>query len=80
MGGDEGEGDIPFPKILKHFTTLIQESGETPLCIDGINLDWKNMDEWVKAIGPPIVINLKTTDEKELIKRGRKKREEDVNG
>ena len=48
--------------------------------IDGINFDWKEIDNWVEANGAPTIINLKLEDEKELIKRQRKKAEGDVNG
>lgn len=78
MGGEEGE-EVPLPKIIKHFTSLIQECGDTPLVIDGINFEWKDIDCWVEANGPPTIINLKT-DEKEMIKRYRKKTDADVNG
>lgn len=73
---EEGE-ELPFKKVIGHFTTLIKESGNTPLLIDGLPLDWKDIDNWVKANGPPIVLNLKT-EEKELIRRTRKKNEGDL--
>ena len=59
---------------------MIAESGNCPLMIDGINFDWKEIDNWVEANGAPTIINLKLEDEKELIKRQRKKAEGDVNG
>lgn len=62
MEGVEGE-DIPFPRLLKHFAELIQNCGDTPLVIDGISFDWKDIEKWVEAAGPPIIINLKA-DEK----------------
>jgi hypothetical protein len=40
--------------------------------IDGINVEWKDLDSWVALNGPPVVFNLKT-DEKELIRRTRRK-------
>ena len=61
MGGEEGE-EVPFPKIVKHFACLIQESGVTPLVIDGINIEWKDIDQWVEACGPPTIINLKAEE------------------
>ncbi len=69
---------MPFPKIIKHFQTLISSSGENPILIDGLSLDWKHIDNWVALNGPPVVFNLKT-DEKELIRRTRRKNEADVN-
>ena len=56
----------------------MKESGDTPILIDGLNLDAKEIDNWVKQVGPPTVINLKV-DEKELIRRTRRKNEGDVN-
>ena len=69
---------MPFHKIIKHFNSLITASEDSPILIDGLNLDWKDIDNWVAANGPPIVFNLKT-DEKELIRRTRRKNEADVN-
>jgi hypothetical protein len=37
MSPEEGE-ELPFSKVIKHFTSLIQESGATPILIDGINI------------------------------------------
>lgn len=74
---EDGE-ELPFHKIIKHFNSLISNSGENPILIDGLNLDWKDLDNWVAANGAPIVFNLKT-DEKELIRRTRRKNEADVN-
>jgi len=51
---------LPFHKIIKHFNTLITSSGDHPILIDGINLDWKDIDKWVELNGPPVVFNLKT--------------------
>lgn len=58
MSPEEGE-ELPFSKVIKHFTSLIQESGATPILIDGINIEWKDIDKWVEANGPPTIINLK---------------------
>ena len=74
---EDGE-DLPFHKIVKHFNGLINESGDTPLLIDGLNIDWKDVDTWVQTNGPATIINLRT-EEKELIKRTRRKNEADVN-
>ncbi len=41
-------------------------------------MDPKEIDNWVKQVGPPTVINLKV-EEKELIRRTRRKNEADVN-
>lgn len=68
---------MPFHKIIKHFNSLITSSGNNPILIDGFNIDWKDIDNWVKTNGPPVVLNLKT-DEKELIRRTRRKNEADV--
>lgn len=68
---EDGE-DLPFHKIIKHFGSLIANSGENPILIDGINIDWKDIENWTLANGPPVILNLKT-DEKELIRRARKK-------
>ena len=46
--------------------------------IDGLPLDAKDVEAWTKAVGAPIAINLKV-DERELIRRTRKKAEGDVN-
>lgn len=73
---EDGE-DLPFKKVISHFGTLIKECGDTPILIDGLPLDWKDIDAWVEANGPPIVLNLKT-EEKELIRRMRKKNEGDL--
>jgi hypothetical protein len=43
-----------------------------------LNVDVKEIDNWVKAVGPPTILNLKV-EEKELIRRNRKKNEADVN-
>ena len=59
MTPEDGE-DLPFAKIIKHFNSLISNSGDSPILIDGINLDCKEIDNWVACNGPPIIINLKT--------------------
>lgn len=74
---EDGE-ELPFRKIIAHFNTLVAESGSSPLVIDGINLDLKEVENWVKVVGPPTVLNLKV-EEKELTRRTRKKNEADVN-
>ncbi len=43
-----------------------------------MSLDAKDIEAWTKAVGPPTVLNLKV-DEKELIRRTRKKAEGDLN-
>lgn len=73
---EDGE-ELPFRKVIAHFATLVANSGSAPLLIDGLNVDWKDIDSWVKANGPPLVINLKT-DDKELTRRTRKKNEADL--
>jgi len=73
---EDGE-ELPFHKVIKHFGQLIASSDNSPLVIDGINIDWKDIDNWVKSNGPPTVLNLKV-DEKELIRRTRKKNEADL--
>jgi hypothetical protein len=49
-------------KIISHFATLVKESGDTPILIDGLNLDAKEIDNWVKQVGPPTIINLKVEE------------------
>jgi hypothetical protein len=73
---EDGE-ELPFRKVIAHFATIIAESGNTPILIDGLNLDTKEIENWVKIVGPPIVLNLKV-EEKELIRRTRRKNEADL--
>ena len=51
---------MPFRKIVQHFHILISTNAENPILIDGINIDWKDIDAWVAVNGPPVVFNLKT--------------------
>lgn len=76
MTPEDGE-DLPFKKVIRHFSTMVSQSGDTPILIDGLPLDWKDIDSWVQVVGPPVVLNLKA-EEKELIRRTRKKNEGDL--
>jgi broad-specificity NMP kinase len=73
---EDGE-ELPFRKVIAHFATLVSASGNTPLLIDGLPLDAKDVEAWTKAVGPATVLNLKV-DERELIRRTRKKAEGDL--
>ena len=77
MTPEDGE-DLPFHKVITHFQQLILNSEDTPILIDGLPLDWKDINNWVQKNGPPTILNLKC-DEKELIRRARKKAEGDLN-
>jgi broad-specificity NMP kinase len=73
---EDGE-ELPFRKVVAHFASLVAASGSTPLLIDGPAIDAKEVENWTKAVGPAIVLNLKV-DERELIRRTRKKAEGDL--
>ena len=72
---EDGE-DLPFNKVIAHFTTLINNSS-SPLLIDGLVLDAKQAQKWVVSNGRPHIINLNIS-ENETIKRTRKKAEGDL--
>jgi len=74
---EDGE-ELPFRKVIAHFASLVSSSGNSPILIDGLPLEGKDVEAWTKAVGAPIVINLKV-DERELIRRTRKKAEGDLN-
>lgn len=74
---EDGE-ELPFRKVIAHFASLVSGSGNTPIIIDGLPLEAKEVENWTKAVGPAIVLNLKV-DERELIRRTRKKAEGDLN-
>lgn len=74
---EDGE-ELPFRKVIAHFASLVSSSGNSPILIDGLPLEGKDVEAWTKTVGAPIVINLKV-DERELIRRTRKKAEGDLN-
>lgn len=73
---EDGE-ELPFKKIIGHFAAQVSSSGNTPLLIDGLPLDPKDIQSWTKTVGPATVLNLKV-EEKELVRRTRKKAEADL--
>lgn len=73
---EDGE-ELPFRKVIAHFAGLVAASGNTPILIDGLPLDPKEVENWTKAVGPATVLNLKV-EERELIRRTRKKAEADL--
>lgn len=75
MGSDDAE-EVPVVKIIRHFRDVMLESGNTYV-IDGLPFEKKDLEEWIRVVGTPNVINL-TVDENETIKRTRKKNESDL--
>lgn len=73
---EDGE-ELPFRKVIAHFASVVATSANTPVIIDGLPLDAKEVENWTKAVGPATVLNLKV-DERELIRRTRKKAEGDL--
>jgi hypothetical protein len=45
-------------KVLAHFKTLLSQNSNDTYIIDGLPFDNKDLEEWIKVIGSPSVINL----------------------
>ena len=70
---------MPVKKFIAHFGNLIKSNPQTTYIFDCLPYEKGDLEEWIKVVGPPHVINLKV-ENTEQIKRGKKKAGEDPNG
>jgi hypothetical protein len=59
-------------KIVAHFKTVLTQNANDTYIIDGLPFENKDLEEWIKVIGPPSLVKL-DVDIKESILRTRKK-------
>ena len=55
---DEGE-EIPVKKYIAYFANMIKSNPHTTYIFDSLSYEKADLQEWVRCVGPPHVINLK---------------------
>lgn len=73
---EDGE-EVPARKFIQYFAKLVKSNPELVYVFDGVSYEGENLQEWVKVMGSPNVVNLKVEPEHQ-IKRARKKAEGDM--
>ena len=68
---------MPAKKYIQYFGNLVKNNTNSVYVFDGVNYEGENLQEWVRVLGSPHVVNLKVESD-EQIKRGRKKAEGDL--
>lgn len=49
---------MPLRKVLAHFKALLSQNLNDTYVIDGLPFDNKDLEQWIKVIGVPSVINV----------------------
>lgn len=69
---------MPVKKYVAYFANILKNNSKSVCVFDSLPYNNNDLDLWIKEVGCPNVINLKV-DPTDIIKRGRKKAEGDVN-